>query len=205
MTTKQMPYVTVILVISTIVTSLAVNYCISGTLLGKIRVPELEPFGGFTYRHIVDLELWRLLVAQLIHVKQVHMFYNALSLLALGCIFERRIGSLKFLLIWLLAGAAGTFVSTLSGAAPWNLGTGGSQAILAVAGVGLVMTIRGGLNSQRVIAVLALTILPAFILDLIFASNHLPKIGHLVSFSLGLVIAICLLARAKIGDNSASI
>lgn len=199
MQSKQIPYITIILVISTIVTSLVVNYFISGTFFGKVKVPDLEPFGGYTLEHIADFELWRLFVSQLIHVKQAHMLYNALSLLALGCLLERRIGSLSFILIWLLAGAAGTFVSTFTVPAPWNLGTGGSQAILALAAAGVVMYISGRLKSKLLFMVLVFTILPAFILDLIYAENHLPKLGHIVSFSLGLVIAVCCLRKMEAG------
>lgn len=159
---------TTILVVSTIVTSLGVNYLISGTFFGKIKVPDIEPFGGYTLEHILSFELWRLFVSQLIHVKQVHMFYNALSLLALGCILEPRIGSLRFILIWLLVGSIGTLASTFTVPVPWHLGTGGSQAILALAALGLVMYISGRIKGKLVFIVLVLTILPVFILDLIY-------------------------------------
>ncbi|UXI02518.1 rhomboid family intramembrane serine protease [Photobacterium sp. TY1-4] len=198
---KQIPYMTLILVAATITTSLTVNYLISGTLFGKIKVPDLEPFGGYTVEHIADFELWRLVVSQLIHVKQAHMFYNALSLLALGYLLERRIGSLTFTFIWLFAGAAGTFVSTFTVPAPWNLGTGGSQAILALAAAGLVLYICAQLKSKFMLSVIALTILPAFALDLIYAENHLPKPGHVVSFSLGLLFTAYLLRRSSANYN----
>lgn len=195
---KPIPYITITLVISTIVISLVVNYLVSGTLFGKVKVSDLEPFGGYTLEHLVDLELWRLFVSQLIHVKQIHMFYNALSLLALGCLLECRIGRLSFILIWLFAGSAGTFVSTFTVSAPWNLGMGGSQAILALAAAGLVMYISGRVKSKLVFALLVFTILPAFILDLIYAENHLPKLGHIVSFSLGLIISVCFLRQSEV-------
>ncbi len=132
MTERRIPYATLVLVMSTVVVSLGVNFQISGSLFGKINITELEPFGGFTYKHILDLELWRLVVSQLIHVKQYHMLYNALSLLALGCILERKIGSSVFLSIWFIAGSVGTFSSTFTVPEPWNLGTGGSQAIFSL-------------------------------------------------------------------------
>lgn len=84
MTKRDIPYTTLVLVLSTVVVSLAVNFQISGALFGKIKITQLEPYGGFTYKHILDLELWRLVVSQLIHVKQFHMIYNALSLSVLG-------------------------------------------------------------------------------------------------------------------------
>jgi len=130
-----------------------------------------------------------LFAAQLIHAKQAHMFYNAISLLAIGCLLERRIGSFNFIMIWFIAGSVGTFTSTFSVSPPWNLATGGSQAILALAGVLLVFYITGRLKSKLVFRTLTLVIFPAFTLDLIYAENHLPKLGHVFSFSFGMLVA----------------
>ena len=201
MNLNRIPYITLILVISTIIVSISASYTISGTMLGKVRITDLEPFGGYTIEHIKSLELWRLLVAQLIHVKQVHMFYNALSLLALGYLLERRLGSFYFLMVWFVSGTAGTFVSTFTVPAPWNLGTGGSQAILGLAACGLFLLCTGVSKSKALAFVLILTIAPAFILDLIYASNHLPKLGHVVSFLFGLLFAHFYARRSRIESS----
>lgn len=197
-TTKRIPYVTLILVLSTVAVSLMVNYQISGSLFGKIKITDLEHYGGYTYKHILDLELWRLVVSQLIHVKQFHMIYNAFSLLALGFLLERKIGSAAFIFIWLVAGSIGTFASTFTVPEPWNLGTGGSQAILSIAAAGFIMYLKRGIEGKAVSAVLALTIMPAFALDVIFSSHHLPKLGHLVSFCLGAMMLYGFQQRAKV-------
>lgn len=196
---NRIPYITLILVTATIGFSLAINFYISGTLLGKIRVPDLEPFGGYTIEHIMNLELWRLLVSQLIHVKQFHMFYNALSLLALGVLLERKVGSLYFLTVWFISGSIGTFVSTFTVPAPWNLGTGGSQAILGLAAFGLVLYFSNSYRKRTLAFVLVLTLAPALTLDLLFASNHLPKVGHVVSIVLGLLFAYFYVRKPALG------
>ncbi|WP_235199517.1 rhomboid family intramembrane serine protease [Photobacterium galatheae] len=190
MLSRQFPYVTFILCISTFIVSLAVNDTISGTLAGQIKVPELEPYGGYTLEHLLNFELWRLLVSQFIHVKQFHMFYNVLSLFVLGCLLETRMSRFVFVSIWFLAGSAGTFVSTFTVPAPWNLGTGGSQGILALAAAGVVLYASGQLRTKITAFVLGWVIFPAFVLDIIYAENHLPKPGHIVSFALGLLIAL---------------
>lgn len=197
MNLKTFPIITMALVLATILISLAVNYSISGTLFGKIRVIDLEPYGGFTIEHIVNFELWRLLVAQLIHTKQIHMFYNVLSLFALGVLLERKLGSMNFLFIWFSVGSIGTFVSTFTAPPPWNLGTGGSQAILGLAASGLILYMLGNYKSHLLALVLVLTIVPAFSLDLIYASNHLPKLGHITSFVLGLIVTFIFLCRSN--------
>ena len=188
MTKRQIPYATLILVLSTVVVSLGVNFQIAGSLFGKIKITELEPFGGFTYKHILDLELWRLVVSQFIHVKQFHMIYNALSLFALGYVLERKLGSSAFLAIWFISGSIGTFASTFTVPEPWNLGTGGSQAILGLAAAGFSMYLQRHIEGKLALGVLILTIVPAFALDLTFSEHHLPKVGHVVSFSLGVML-----------------
>jgi hypothetical protein len=75
------------------------------------------------------------------------------------------------------------------------LGTGGSQAILALAASGLILYKLGNYKTHILAMVLVLTIVPAFLLDLIYASNHLPKLGHVTSFVLGLIFAIAFLRR----------
>ena len=109
MTKRYIPYATLILALCTVLVSLGVNFQIAGSLFGKIKITELEPFGGFTYKHILDLELWRLVISQFIHVMQFHMIYNVLSLFALGYLLERKLSSSVFLVIWFISGAIGTF------------------------------------------------------------------------------------------------
>ncbi len=197
MTKRCIPYATLILVLCTVVVSLGVNFQISGSLFAKINITELEPFGGFTYKHILDLELWRLVVSQFIHVMQFHMIYNVLPLFALGYLLERILGSSVFLVIWFISGSIGTFASTFTVPEPWNLGTGGSQAILGLAAAGLLMYLKRQIEGKLALGVLILTIGPAFALDLIFSEYHLPKVGHVVSFSLGVILLYGFQQRGK--------
>lgn len=195
----ELPKVAIGLSVSTIVTSLLVNYLITGTLMGAVKVTQLEPYGGYSYKHLLNFELWRLVVSQLIHVKQMHMIYNVLSLFALGCLIEKALGSKVFVGVWLVSGATGTFISTFSVPEPWNLGSGGSQAILGLAAAGLVLLAQEKIVGKYTIVVLSFTILPAFLLDVIYAENHMPKPGHIVSFLLGAgltMIASCVSKRS---------
>ncbi|USD66840.1 rhomboid family intramembrane serine protease [Vibrio sp. SCSIO 43136] len=201
MTSRQFPYVAVLLAIVTVIVSLTVNYLISGSLFGKVKVPELEPYGGYTLEHLLNYEFWRLVASQLIHVKQPHMIYNVLSLVAIGFAFERKIGALAFISIWLVAGSVGTFASTFTVPEPWNLGTGGSQAVLGLAAAGLVKYLKGETGGRVPFLVLALTILPAFALDLIFSEHHLPKLGHVLSFGFGALILLGFEFRARFATN----
>ncbi|WP_082856208.1 hypothetical protein [Vibrio sp. HI00D65] len=44
MTKRYIPYATLILVLCTVLVSLGVNFQIAGSLFGKIKITELEPF-----------------------------------------------------------------------------------------------------------------------------------------------------------------
>ncbi|RYG14025.1 MAG: rhomboid family intramembrane serine protease, partial [Chitinophagaceae bacterium] len=74
---------------------------------------QLEPYGGITFAHLKNFELWRLFASQLIHSKQIHMLYNVLSLALLGIFLERHLHAIKFFLLWFVSGSVGTLISTL--------------------------------------------------------------------------------------------
>lgn len=173
--------------LATALFSMIVAYLVTGSIFGTVTMIQLKSFGGVTVSHIANWEIWRLVTSQLVHAKQYHMFYNVLSLIALGFAIEKRVGWVIFLLVWFLAGASGTLYSTLFVPEPWNTGTGGSQAILGIAGFGIVLTTVTK-NNRLLIAALIFTLLPAFSLDLIFA--HYPKPGHILGLLVGMLIGV---------------
>lgn len=125
---QKFPYITIVISILAIIYSFYVSYEISGSLFGRVNVIQLEPCGGVTFNHLWNLELWRLFVSQLIHVKQLHMIYNVISFFLLGVILEKYVGSARFFVLWFISGAFGTLISTLTVEPPYNLGTGASQS-----------------------------------------------------------------------------
>lgn len=180
------PWCTLLLCAATVALSAHAAIEISGTWLGKVRIVELESY-GLRFSHIQNLELWRLITAQLVHVKQPHMLSNVFCLLLVGTAVERRVGFSRLLLLWLVGGSIAALLSTLFVAPPWNLGTGGSQAIMAIAGAGLWLTLTGVDRLKSLILPVAFTIVVALTIDLIHA--HYPKAGHVAGVLLGLLIA----------------
>ncbi|MEP3350873.1 MAG: rhomboid family intramembrane serine protease [Marinomonas sp.] len=184
---KKLPIASIGLGLATVLCSMIVAYIVTGSFLGKVTMIQLKSFGGITVSHMANWEVWRLLSSQLVHAKQYHMFYNVLSLIVLGYAIEKRIGWLMFFLVWFLAGTSGTLYSTLFVPEPWNTGTGGSQAILGLAGFGIVLTTTIK-SSRNLIYALVFVLLPAFSLDLIF-SNY-PKPGHILGLAVGMLIGV---------------
>lgn len=182
----RLPWCTLLLCAATVGLSVHAAIEVSGSWLGRVRIVELERY-GLRLSHLRDLELWRLITAQLIHVKQPHVLSNVICLLWLGTAVERHLGATRLLLLWLIGGGIATLLSTLFVAHPWNLGTGASQAIMAIAGAGLWLAKAGIDRSRSLLLPLAVTIGLAMALDLIYA--HYPKPGHVAGLALGYAMA----------------
>ncbi|MBB3063705.1 rhomboid family intramembrane serine protease [Microbulbifer rhizosphaerae] len=104
----KVPYCTIIISLATFAYSLFVCYEINGAFFGKTKIIQLEEYGGITFEHLKNFELWRLFASQMIHGKQLHMLYSVLSLLALGIFIERHVNFVQFFFIWFVPGTIGT-------------------------------------------------------------------------------------------------
>ncbi len=189
------PYSTLFICTITFIYSIYVAFDLTGNILGNVKITQLEPYGGITFSHLGNFELWRLFVSQIIHAKQIHMLYNVLSLALLGIFLERYIRAVKFFLLWFVAGSIGTLVSTLFVTPPWNLGTGASQAVLGIAAFGLVLSLKGINSSKWLVVVLCFSLIPAFVLDFIYAGY--PKPGHIAGVLIGVIAGIVYCRKAN--------
>ena len=188
---------------TTIVVSFAVAYLVNGTLLKSVPVVDMRAYGGTTFEDLRDLELWRMALAQMLHVKMPHMLFNAVCLFLLGSLLENVIGPAKLLLLWLVAGGIATVISPVLVEAPWNVGTGASQAVFAFAGCAAVFAMARRLSRRWTIGLVALAVLPGLLLDFVFAGY--PKPGHVAGFFLGAVFGLIYLRlRQRTSDVAVS-
>jgi rhomboid protease GluP len=185
-TSRRIPWCTLLLAAATVALSVHAAIEISGTWLGKVRIVELERY-GLRLGYLRELELWRLVTAQLVHVKQPHMVSDVFCLLLVGTAVERHVGFVRLFLLWVVGGSIAMLISTLTVPPPWNLGTGASQAIMAIAGAGLWLALTGVDRSKSMLIPLGFAFAVALTLDLIFAGH--PKLGHVAGVLLGLLIA----------------
>lgn len=168
--------------------STTVAYLDSGLFLGIVKVKDLRHFGGVTFEDIYNLELWRIITSQLVHVKPAHMMLNVLLLLSTGAFLERNFGSFNTAMIWLVGGGLGTLFSPIWVEAPWNVGTGASHATFAMASASLVVAFKKDVVFRKAGLVLALIVVGSgLILDFLYAGY--PKPGHVISFLIGSLIA----------------
>ena len=183
---RLIPCCTLLLAAATVALSVHAAIEISGSWLGRVRIVELENY-GLRFRHLQELELWRLVTAQLVHVKQPHMVGDVFCLLLVGTAVERNTGFLRLLVLWLIGGSLAMLFSSLFVLPPWNLGTGASQAIMAISGAGIWLALTGVDRSRFLLLAVSFSIGLAFTIDIVHV--YYPKPGHVAGVLVGLLIA----------------
>jgi rhomboid protease GluP len=132
-----------------VVTSLLIAVNVAIFLLVYRGGTEVSPnglvdYGALVPRMVQNGEWWRLFTAIFLHASIPHILFNMTSLFAIGVLAERLYGSLKFLVIYLGAGLAGSLVSfgydVLTGTDLLTPHVGASGAIFGIAGA--LLTIR---------------------------------------------------------------
>jgi rhomboid protease GluP len=106
--------------------------------VGKMQIAWGSNFGPYT----TDGEWWRLFTSLFIHFGIAHLVLNMLALVTFGPLVERLYGSVNYLLIYVLAGLAGSLAS-LSWRPDIN-SAGASGAIFGILGALLAAQLRSG-------------------------------------------------------------
>jgi membrane associated rhomboid family serine protease len=184
--------VAVVLALTTLIASSTVATIAHGLPRKSVPMTELRNYGAITNGQLAKGEWWRLLTGQFVHVKPAHMVFNVVALVVIGIEVEQAMGPLSFLFLWMLSGIAGVFVSIYHVAPPYDVGSGGSQALMGVvAGAIVLMWRRGMALWLRGVVVL----IPLIQLTLDVASAHRPQPGHVVGFTVGIVVALTAVRR----------
>jgi membrane associated rhomboid family serine protease len=80
---------------------------------------------------------WRLITSAFLHGGPIHLILNMVALYWFGSLLEQRIGSGRFLLLYIVSGLAGSAGALI--AAPTTPTVGASGAIFGILGAGLVL------------------------------------------------------------------
>jgi len=109
---------------------------------------------------VANGDYWRLITAAFLHYGPFHLLLNMLGLYWFGSLLEQRIGSGRFLLLYLVSGLAGSAGALV--ASPTNPTVGASGAIFGILGAGLVLEqqrdyVFGGSALGVIVANLVLT------------------------------------------------
>ncbi len=116
---------------------------------------------GFLYAPFVGQgDWWRLMTAAFLHYGPFHLILNMLGLYWFGSLLEQRIGSGRYLLIYIVSGLAGSAGALVI--SPTSATVGASGAIFGILGAGLVLErqrdyVFGGSAMGVIVANLVLT------------------------------------------------
>lgn len=143
-------------------------------------------------------EYYRLLTSVFMHFGIDHIANNMLVLFVLGDNMERALGSMKYLVFYLICGVGANVVSMVLGMGDpvQAVGAGASGAIFGVIGGLLyaVMMNRGRLEDLSA-RQLAVTIL--FSLYFGFTSTGVDNVAHVAGLVIGIVLAVILYRKPK--------
>lgn len=153
-------------------------------LLNRFSNIKLLDMGGLVHFNVVHGEWYRLITSMFLHFNFEHILMNMLSLFIFGKIVEAIIGPMKMLILYIISGLFGNFLSL-----SFNTDTvsaGASGAIFGLIGAIIVMMIISKVYSRKMIGqlLIALVILIGFSLLL----SNVNIMAHLGGFISGLLL-----------------
>lgn len=188
-TTKKMekkfsPYITIILTVVNILIFLICTY--TGEMLynkGALNGPDV----------LVNGEYYRFITAMFLHGSGNHLFSNMLILFFLGEMIERKLGHMKFTILYFFSGIGGGWLSIAYGyyISRFVDSIGASGAIFGIIGALLYLVIanKGRLDTitlPRVIFMISYSIYSGF------ASTNVDNAAHIGGLCSGFLMAIIL-------------
>ena len=99
---------------------------------GSQRTSTLIAFGAKVNSLINQGQVWRLFTSMFLHIGLIHLAVNCFSLYNIGTLLERFIGSLRFAVLYVLAGLCGGLASYYF--SPQSISAGASGAIFGLLG-----------------------------------------------------------------------
>lgn len=154
--------------------------------LNRFSDVKLLEVGGLVHFNVVHGEWYRLISSMFLHFNFEHILMNMLSLFIFGKIVESIIGSWRMLIIYIISGLYGNFVSLSFNTT--TISVGASGAIIGLIGsIFVIMYLSKNFNKKMIGQLLiALVVLIVFSL---FMSN-INIMAHLGGFISGVLITL---------------
>lgn len=108
-------------------------------------------------------EYYRFLTSMFLHVDIIHIAFNMLILYQFGAALETRMGSSKFVLLYIGSGLSGGLASILLND-PYTLSVGASGAIFGLLGAYVVYAMRARLDTNSVMIMIGINLVLGFVL-----------------------------------------
>ena len=154
---------------------------------GSENALTLVRFGAKYQPLIVMGEYWRLVTANFVHIGLVHLAMNAYALYLFGLQVERRLGRLRFIVLYLLAGLGGTTLSYIGSSA---LSAGASGAIFGLIGAITIYyaTYREAFGAQGRRQLSSLLLVTGYNLVWGLMNPQIDNLGHVGGLAVGLLL-----------------
>ena len=138
---------------------------------------------GIPFPNLVGVahgDWWRLFTSAFLHYGPFHLIMNMLALYWFGSLLEQRIGSGRFVLLYIVSGLAGSAGALI--AAPTTPTVGASGAIFGVLGAGLVLEMqRDHVFGGSALGIIVINLVLTFAIPNISIGGH---IGGLIGGAL---------------------
>ena len=155
---------------------------------------------------LVEGQYWRLFTALFLHAGFVHLLFNLFALYVLGPSLERSIGSVRFMICYLISGlasSAGVVVLTVIGIVQVAQLVGASGCIMGIVGAwaGFLFQHRHAPHAKRRLGNVLMIIAIQTAFDL--STPQVSMAAHLCGLITGFILGLILAPRpaAKVGDS----
>ena len=178
---------------------IAINVIMMAILMWRneheVRAAYFSMGAMYTPSVIENGEFYRLFTSMFLHFSLEHIFGNMLLLLFLGEILERRLGKIKYLVVYLLGGIFGNVLSMLMdlrlSTDDMPISAGASGAVFALLGALAYLLIinkgkLAGVSIQRLALLIVLSIWDGITTDNIDIAAHIG--GLIAGFVLTLIL-----------------
>jgi membrane associated rhomboid family serine protease len=123
---------------------------------------------GFVIPQLDSFQPWRLLTVLLVHSSWLHIGLNMLALWMIGRILEPLVGRIRFLVMYLISGLAGSVAVALLAPLTWVVGASG--AIFGLFGALLVIGRHIGANVASIAIIIAINFAFPFVVGILSGS-----------------------------------
>ena len=83
----------------------------NGDLLATYDTEIMLKMGALSYNTFIDGKWYEIITSMFLHFGITHLFNNMLLLIYVGCELEKRIGSFKYLIVYMISGMVGNIAS----------------------------------------------------------------------------------------------
>ncbi|MEH7351758.1 rhomboid family intramembrane serine protease [Gottfriedia acidiceleris] len=189
--------------ITTIMVGLCTILAIITTFLGGYTIENIINLGGYEHELVKQGEIWRIFTYAFMHGSYAHFFMNMTFMIILGRPLERALGSVKFLLFYLLSVILTGLIINFN-YTPNTVETGASGVGYAFLGMYLFITLfrkKMLFSDDRKFVITFLGI--GLLSSLIIPSTSLT--GHLAGMIIGFMITPLLLKKGARFQNSVNV